>query len=301
VLEISLKSAMNWRKNLKGRFKTGEPLKKHTTFKIGGPAEFFAEPKDLADLKLLLNLAKKKKLRPLIIGAGSNILVGDRGVKALVIKLNSPFFKEISFKGNTLKAGSGLALGRLIASARKQRLGGLEFLGGIPGSVGGALAMNAGAWMRSILEFVENVRVMDYNGRKKNIPKQKIKYGYRKSSLAKYIILGATFKLKRVSPAIINAALKQYLKRRRNSQESSCPNAGCIFKNPPGESAGRLIDLCGLKGRSCAGALISPKHANFILNAKNARAADVLQLISLIKRRVKNKFNVELHPEIKIW
>ncbi|HTZ11621.1 MAG TPA: hypothetical protein VMD04_04525, partial [Candidatus Margulisiibacteriota bacterium] len=170
-----------------------------------------------------------------------------------------------------------------------------------PGSVGGALAMNAGSWGRSILELTNKVRVLDYGGREIIIPKQKIKYSYRKSSLAKYIILGADFKLKKNSPAAIGSSIKGYLKRRRASQDNSYPNAGCIFKNPPGESAGRLIDLCGLKGRTCGGALISPKHANFILNAKGAGSADVLKLIQLAKKMVKDKFNIKLCPEIKIW
>jgi UDP-N-acetylmuramate dehydrogenase len=292
---------MNWLRGLKVRVKEKEPLKRHTTFKIGGPAEFFAQPKDITDLKLLLKLAKKHKLRPLILGAGSNILVSESGVKALVIKLDSAFFKRISSKGNILSCGSGVMLPRLIMYSKRHSLSGLELLAGIPGSVGGALAMNAGSWGRSIVELAQEVRVLGYDGREKIIPKQKIKYSYRKCSLARYIILGADFKLKKSSAAMIYSSIKEYLRRRRLSQDSSYPNAGCIFKNPPGESAGRLIELCGLKGRASGGALISPKHANFILNAKGASSSDILKLILLAKKRVKDKFNLNLHPEIKIW
>jgi UDP-N-acetylmuramate dehydrogenase len=292
---------MNWQENLKVKVSLDEPLARHTTFKIGGPARFFAAPCDCHDLQLLLVLAKKEKIPVLILGAGSNILVGDKGVKALVIKLNSGCFKQISVKENLLEAGCGVGLSALLLLAKKHSLGGLEFLAGIPGTVGGALAMNAGAHGKGILEFVERVRVMDYNGRQKFIPAGKIKFGYRKSCLDKYIILGAVFRLSKSSPCAMQADIKKYLGKRAQTQDVASSSAGCVFKNPPGESAGRLIDLCGLKGVSCGGASVSMKHANFILNKKRAQAGDVLQLISLIKRRVKGKFKLDLQPEIKIW
>lgn len=292
---------MNWWKDLKGKIKTREPLKKHSTFKIGGRAEFFIEPKDTDALKLLLALAKRYNIPLLIIGAGSNILISDKGVKAIVLRLGSPFFKEVFRKRNYLEAGSGLMLGRLLLVAKNHGLSGLEFLAGIPGTVGGALAMNAGAWGKNIAEVVEKVKVMDYNGKTKILAKKDIKFTYRSSGLAKYIILSATFKLEKKDKKEIADEIKKYLTYRRNNQDTSFPNAGCIFKNPGGESAGRLIDLCGLKGKKTGGASVSTRHANFILNRGNASSGDVLKLMSLIKKRVKDKLKITLEPEIKIW
>jgi UDP-N-acetylmuramate dehydrogenase len=289
-------------KVLSGRVRFEEPLKKHTTFKIGGRAQFFIEPADSADLKSALVLAKRYKIPVFVIGAGSNILISSRGVDGMILHLNSPFFKGIyNKKDNCLNVGSGLTLRHLIREARERSLSGVEFLVGIPGTVGGALAMNAGSWGKNIADLLERAAVMDYNGNVKILNKKDIKFGYRKSSLAKYIILNANFKLAKKNKAEIKENIKRYLEYRRNTQDTSLPNAGCIFKNPHRKSAGRLIDLCGLKGKSIGGACVSRRHANFILNRKHACSYDVLRLIDLIKKRVKLKFNIELEPEIKIW
>jgi len=292
---------MNWQRGLKGRVKAQESLSRRTTFKIGGLAEFFVEPRDSADLKLLILAAKSSKVPILVIGAGSNILVSDRGVKAIVLRLNATLFKRISYSRNVMEAGSGLMLGHLILAAGNHGLSGLEFLAGIPGTVGGALAMNAGAWGRSISDLVEKVRVMDYNGTTKTLGRKDIKFAYRRCSLTGYIILSARLKLVKKTKKEINENIKKFLGYRRNTQDTSLPNAGCIFKNPPANSAGRLIDLCGLKGKRIGGACVSQRHANFILNQGNASAGDVLKLMRLIRKRVKDKFKVTLEPEIKIW
>jgi UDP-N-acetylmuramate dehydrogenase len=292
---------MNWQKSLKIRIKKNEPLKNKTTFKIGGRAEGFAEPKDAGDLSSLVVLAKKHKIPVFILGAGSNLLVSDRGVKGIIVKLDSPFFKKISFSGDHVKAGAGLTLTRLVLESKKRSLSGLEFLIGIPGTVGGALTMNAGAWGGSIADCVEELRVMDYNGNIKYLRKKDIKFAYRSLNLGKYIILDALFKLARAKRRKIDSAIKKNLAQRRKTQDNTSPNAGCVFKNPPGNSAGRLIDLCGLKGKRAGGAEISERHANFILNKKNASSSDVLNLMGLAKKAVKNKFKVTLKPEIKIW
>ena len=182
---------------MKGKIRLSEPLKNHTSFKIGGRAKFFVEPKDTADLKLLLNLVKKHKVPVFVIGAGSNILISDRGVNGLVTRLNSPFFKKVSLKNNCLEAGSGTELSRLLLFAYQHGLSGLEFLAGIPGTLGGALAMNAGIPEENIADAVEKVTVMDYNGRIKILNKKNIKFSYRQSSLAKYIILSTQIKLRK--------------------------------------------------------------------------------------------------------
>ncbi|PIP18778.1 MAG: UDP-N-acetylenolpyruvoylglucosamine reductase [Candidatus Omnitrophica bacterium CG23_combo_of_CG06-09_8_20_14_all_41_10] len=292
---------MSWQKEL--RVKTNQPLKAKTTLKIGGPAEFFSEPKGLAELKLLINKAKENNLPVSVIGAGSNLLISGRGVKGLLIKLNSPYFKKISLKDNYIEAGSGAMLLKLIQFAKRRPLSGIEFLAGIPGTLGGALAMNAGCWGKNIGDLVKEVKVMDYKGSVRKLTKREIKFSYRKSGLGNYIILSAVLKLKKESAKVINRNIKDYILKRRNSQDLTFPNAGCIFKNPASLSrgAGELIELCGLKGRRIGGASISIKHANFILNKGNANAEDVLRLMRLVRERVKKKFKVTLEPEIKIW
>jgi len=292
---------MNWWKSLKGRVKLKEPLKNYTTFKIGGRARYFIEPQDFTDLKLLLNFSKRYRIPVFVIGRGSNILVNDKGMDAIVLHLNSGPFKQISLSNNFLEAGSAVLLSQVINFTRKHNLSGAEFLSGIPGTVGGALVMNAGVKGRSISNLVEDVAVMDYNGKIKTLSKRDINFGYRRSDLSKYIVLSVRMKLKKTNEREINDRISRYLNYRKVTQDLSHPSAGCIFKNPKGISAGRLIDLCGLKGRRIGGAFVSLRHANFILNLKKASAKDVINLISFIKHEVRKKFRVDLKPEIKIW
>lgn len=275
----------------------------HTTFKLGGPAKFFIEPKDTAELRLILGYVRKYKLSLFVIGAGSNILIRDKGIDGVVLQLSSPYFREFIFNGKHLKAGSGVMLSQLLNATEKQGLSGLEFLAGIPATVGGALIMNAGISGKSknIGSLVENVTVMNYNGNIKLLKKQALRFGYRTSNLSKYIILNARLNLFKKDKQTVKNRIAEYINYRKVTQDISKPSAGCIFKNPKMTSAGRLIDLCGLKGKRIGGACISKRHANFILNLGNARASDVLRLMNLIIKRVKNKFNVTLEPEIKIW
>jgi UDP-N-acetylmuramate dehydrogenase len=292
---------MNWWRTLDAKIKLNEPLKDKTTFKIGGAARFFSEPKDISDLKSLIILAKKHKIPIFILGAGSNILVSDKGVNGLVIKLNPPYFKKISFQNSICKAGGAVLLRQLIEKTKEKALSGIEFLAGVPGTVGGALVMNAGGWGKNIRDLVENVTIMDYNGNIKTLKKEEIQFGYRVSGLSKYIVLSAAFRLFKKTRKEIQDNINLYLKYRRDTQDLSKPSAGCIFKNPAVASAGRLIDLCGLKGKRLDGAGISSKHANFIVNLDNAKASCVLKLMSLIKKKIKDRFNIKLEPEIKIW
>lgn len=317
---------MKWWKSLKGKVRQKELLREHTTFKIGGPAKFFIEPQDIDDLRLLLNSVnpvrkidtgktkfsngvkrylthsgRQGKIPILVIGAGSNILISDKGLNAVVLRLNSPHFRRISFRNNYLEVGSGVMLNQIVFSAQKHNLSGTEFLVGIPGTVGGALVMNAGIPGRNIGDLVENVTIMDYNGNVKTLNKKDIKFDYRVSSLSKYIILSACIKLAKRNREEIKDKLNRYLNYRKVTQDLSFPSAGCIFKNPAGYSAGRLIDLCGLKGKRIQDACVSLKHANFILNLRRAKAGDIFRLINLIKKEVKNKFHITLKPEIKIW
>jgi UDP-N-acetylmuramate dehydrogenase len=292
---------MSWWKELKGKVKLNYPLKNHTTFKIGGPAKFFFEPEDIKDLKLLLSLSNKHKIPFFVLGAGSNILVNDKGINGITVRLNSPYFKKIIFKNSYLETGSGAMLNQVLRFAAGHSLSGIEFLAGIPGTVGGSLVMNAGIPGENIGDVVEKIMVMDYKGNIKTLNKKYIEFGYRSSNLSKYIILKARLKLIKEAKKKIKHNITRYLSYRVATEDLSLPSAGCIFKNPRAESAGRLIDLCGLKGKRIGGACVSLKHANFILNLKCAKAGDVLKLMDLIKKRVKNKFNINLETEIKIW
>lgn len=292
---------MSWWKELRGKVKLNYSLRNHTTFKIGGPARFFFEPADSEDLKLLLSLSNKHKIPFFVLGAGSNILINDKGINGIVVRLNSSHFKKIIFKNNYIEAGSGARLNQLVHVAIRHSLSGLEFLAGIPGTLGGALVMNAGIPGENIGDVVEKIMVMDYKGNIKTLNKKDIKFGYRSSNLSKYIILKVRIKLIKEAKKKIKHNINRYLDYRRAAQDVSLPSVGCIFKNPKAESAGRLIDLCGLKGKKIGGACVSVKHANFILNLKYAKAGDVLKLMDLIRKRVKNKFNINLETEIKIW
>lgn len=301
---------MNWLKGLTGKIKFNHPLSAQTTFRIGGPARIFFQPKDTEDLRQLLINAKKNNLPVFIIGAGSNLLVDDKGVRGIVVWLSAPAFKNISCCRGSLKAGAGLLLSKLIKSALDYGLGGCEFLAGIPGTVGGALVMNAGIRetgrgrrpsTRSISDIVSQVTVMDYNGNVKVLKKENIRFDYRSSNLYNHIILDAGFQLRKKNKKEIKDSLKKYLESRRQQQDYSYPNAGCVFKNPQGRFSGRLIDICGLKGKCFGDACISHRHANFIINKGRAKAKDVLRLIAFVRRKVKSKFGIRLEPEIKIW
>ncbi len=294
---------MQWRAYVKGTVKEQEPLRRHTTFRIGGPAKIFVEPRDEADLKMLLRLAKRGKITCLVLGAGSNILASDHGVNAAVIRLSSAYFKKISVSGLRMHIGAGCALSNALAWSQKRGLAGLECLAGIPGTVGGALVGNAGrgnagSW---ISDVVESVRVMDCRGRIRTLKKKQVRFGYRCSGLGAYVVLEACVRLHKDRPQKILQKIRQALAVRKEKQGISLPNAGCIFKNPASEPAGKLIELCGLKGRRMGGARISSRHANFIVNTGSASSRDVRRLMALVQKKVKEKFNLHLKPELKIW
>jgi len=307
---------MLWPKSLNKKIRPCVKLAAYTTFRIGGAVRFFLEPDSLKELRDALIFARAKRIPVFILGAGSNILASDSGLNALVVRLNGRDFKGLAVNGAYLQAGSGLKLNRLITTAKKRSLSGVEFLAGIPGTLGGALMGNAGAWGKSIGDLVEEVSVLDYNGKAKLLEKSRLGFGYRKSNLRKYIITGAKLKLTPGKQHEIASLMSQLLKQRSLRQENNLPNAGCIFKNPVDRwpvalasgsrttarwSAGKLIEACGLKGRRAGQAVISSRHANFILNRGKAKSKDVLSLMRLSAKEVERRFKVRLEPEIKIW
>jgi len=295
---------MKWSARLKGKLKFKEPLGKYTSFKIGGEASVLFEPQDIDDLINCLAYAKKNKIPSFVIGNGTNVLISDKGFKGVVIRLASPYFKRISIKNNIVTAGAGAGIRDLIKRLLKTNLSGYEFLAGIPASIGGALAMNSGITREgrriNISDIAHKVKVLNRRGKVLDIVRNKIKFKYRRSNLDKYIILEAQLKLRSDKKSAINRRIKDYLRFRSERQDYSKPNVGCIFRNPSVYlSAGALIDRCGLKGRHCGGAIVSKKHANFILNFNRAKASDVIKLIEIIKRKVKNNFDITLKEEVK--
>ncbi|HVN66919.1 MAG TPA: UDP-N-acetylmuramate dehydrogenase [Candidatus Sulfotelmatobacter sp.] len=274
-----------------------EPLNKYTSFRIGGPADYFCAPANLPQLKEALLFARAKRLPVALLGAGTNLLVLDKGFRGLVIKLAGSL-TGIRARGRTVYAGGGAPLGRVISQATGHGLGGLEFLAGIPGTVGGAAVMNAGAWGKEIGRYIVRVKVLDADGQESTLTKKQLRFGYRRSILQKggYIVIEVALRLRPGKRSAGWKKLKEYLDRRRTSQPLGMPNAGSIFKNPPGKFAGRLLEEAGCKGLRIGDAQVSTKHANFIVNLGEAQARDVIKLMTKMQRRVK----IRLEPELKI-
>ncbi len=269
-----------------------------TTFGIGGKAKCFCEINNLSELKKAINWAKEKKIPWFILGGGSNILIGDKGIKGLVIKIKD---SPIKIKESRLMVGSGVTLSRLLLFSLENGLSGLEFLTGIPGTIGGAIVGNAGLKKRWIGDLVE--KVITFNPKDNEIhevSKKDCDFGYRTSRFlkTKEIIWQVVLDYKKLNKELIQKKMNVYIKKRLNQPKGK--SAGSIFKNPPGQSAGKLIEKAGLKGLSINGGMVSKQHANFIINFDKAKAKDVLELVSLIKKKIKEKFNIKLEEEIKL-
>ncbi|HTY13093.1 MAG TPA: UDP-N-acetylmuramate dehydrogenase [Candidatus Omnitrophota bacterium] len=274
-----------------------EPLDKHTTFRIGGPSKYFISPRTVGELKEALLFATKKRLKVFVLGMGSNVLADDRGFNGLVI---NPKLTSIKIEGTEVTVGAGVPLQHLLAIAAQNGLSGLEFLAGIPGSVGGALAMNAGAGKDEIGSKVISVRAVGRNGKERNCTRKQCRFGYRKSVFRNggLIVTGVVLSLNKDRPSEIRKRIKERWKKRLASQPYELPSAGSVFKNPKGGYAGRLIEAAGLKGKQVGGARISEKHANFIVNSGHAKAKDVLNLMRATREKVNKMFRLKLEPEI---
>ncbi len=289
-------------KIVKGEIKFDEPLARHTSFGIGGPADCFVTPQDIEDLRKIILFSRKRKLPLRVMGQGTNLLVRDKGVRGIVIKLGKGF-EGIKFSGDHLLAGAAVRLSTLIKLVASKGLGSLEFAVGIPGSLGGAVATNAGTGGLSISQRLRSIRVMSGEGRVKDLGAKDLNFGYRRCPLGKdSIILDARLRLERAKEEEILRRMNTFLEKREKTQPLGAANAGCIFKNPdPKTPAARLIEEAGLKGKRIGRAAVSKVHANFILNLGRARAEDVLTLMEAIKEEVKGKTAIDLEPEIEIW
>ncbi|MEI7731440.1 MAG: UDP-N-acetylmuramate--L-alanine ligase [Verrucomicrobiota bacterium] len=277
-----------------------EPLSRKTTFRVGGRADFYVEPTSESDLAAVLLFCQAKGIPFRMLGRGSNLLVKDQGVRGMVISLAHPNFSRIEVVEQRLRCGAGAGLKQIANLARDHELGGLEFLEGIPGSLGGAMRMNAGAMGHWLFEVVEQIRLMDHDGRVTERPASGVNVEYRGCPLFKnHLALGAVLKGEPSSRPHIAERLRESNRKRWRAQPRQ-PSAGCIFKNPAAIPAGKLIDELGLKGARVGGAVVSDVHANFIVNDGQATAQDVLALIELIQQRARSARGIELETEVEI-
>lgn len=280
--------------------KLDEPMARRTTLRVGGCADFYVEPASEADLATLLRWCASHQLPIFVLGRGSNLLVRDGGIRGVVICLAHPSFSTVEITGYRLRCGAGAKLKQVAQDARRNQLTGLEFLEGIPGTVGGALRMNAGAMGGWMFDLVESVRYMDYAGGTHEATPEQARVEYRKCGLLlENIALGALLKGHPASREVVDKRMKAFSQKRWDSQPAA-PSAGCIFKNPNTIPAGKLIDELGLKGTRVGDALVSAEHGNFIVNDGAATAGDVLKLIDLIRTRARAERGVELHTEVEI-
>ncbi len=288
-------------KMISGKTAFNVPMKNHTSLLIGGPAKILVLPKNQDDLKCLLNFAKKNSVQFVVIGNGTKLLVGDMGIDGIVIKMCG-CFDDVQIQGTTATTGAGCLLPRASKLAADQGLSGLEFAVGIPGTIGGGIVMNAGAHGSSISDILTSVTVMDSDGRVHNYSREEIDFGYRRSGFQDggSVILRADLDLKKSNMKEIQERMRQYAQWRKMNQPLEWPNAGSIFKNPSDISAGKLIDMAGLKTMRVGGAKISERHANFIINSGTATASDVLNLMLIIEEKVRQKSGVKLETDIRL-
>jgi len=283
------------------RVRLNESMKEHTTFKIGGPVAVMVMPRDSSDIKAVISICKKNSLPFFVFGLGSNLLVRDKGFRGIAIKLGNNLNK-VSVLGTEIHAEAGVRLSELSRRAAACGLSGLEFAEGIPGSLGGAVVMNAGAYNGEMKKVLTKATAVDCEGKIKDFYPEDMKMGYRDSIFqdSSYIVVSAVLQLKKGNKEEIQAKMRDFARRRREKQPLDLPSAGSTFKRPDGFYVGPLLEQMGLKGFKIGGAEVSKKHAGFIVNTGNATASDVLELINLIQEKAREQFGVVLQPELKI-
>ena len=282
------------------KVKVDEPMKRHTTFRIGGPADYFLLPSSEEELSGILKICKNEELPYFILGNGSNLLVSDEGYRGVIIQLYRNY-GDITVKGNEIHATAGALLSQIAAAAKNASLTGFEFAGGIPGTLGGAVVMNAGAYGGELKDVLKEAVVMDREGNIFTVPVEKLAMGYRTSLVktAGYLVLEVVISLKKGSQEEIRDTMKDLADRRISKQPLEYPSAGSTFKRPEGYFAGKLIMDAGLRGYQVGGAQVSEKHCGFVINKGNATAADVCRLMADVQAKVQEQFGVTLEPEVK--
>lgn len=281
--------------------KLQEPMSKHTTFRIGGPADFYLCPHSTKEVQQTVQICKEENLPYFILGNGSNLLVSDKGYRGVIIQLWKNF-SDISVKDCCITAKAGALLSKVAAEALEEGLTGMEFASGIPGTIGGAVFMNAGAYGGEMKDIIKEVKVLDDQGEVRVLSNEEMKLGYRTSIVKEkgYTVLSAVLQLKKGDVSVIRETMEDLKNRRTSKQPLDMPSAGSTFKRPEGYFAGKLIMDAGLRGYTVGGAQVSEKHCGFVINHANATAADVRQLMQDVKEKVKEQFGVELEPEVKM-
>lgn len=283
---------------LRGGVKFGAPLRDYTSFRIGGPADALVTPADAEDVSRLIRQARAKGI-PIFVLGGTNVLVRDRGIRGIVVSL-ARMKAIVEEPGHVLYAEGGAGMPNLMKHATSRGLSGLEWAAGIPGTVAGCVVMNAGTKLGEMKDCVKAVRLVDPAGRIVDVPASAIRFSYRQALLPRGIVIGVWVQLAPASKEKIRATVKEYLRYRKETQPLTLPNAGCVFKNPGHDAAGRVIEAVGLKGARIGDAQVSAKHANFVVNLGQAKAADVIALIKKVGRTVEEKTGLTLELELKI-
>ena len=285
----------------KNHIKVGEEMRKHTSFRVGGPAACFVTPTEDIELAAVIKVCRQEEIPFFILGNGSNLLVGDKGFDGVVISMDSFLSCDVNQETGVMKAGAGISLAKLAQEAYKASLTGFEFAAGIPGTLGGAVVMNAGAYGSEMKEVLRGIKVVTGEGEIKEISACELSLGYRTSIITsrQYVVLEATIRLKEGDPVSIKNRMDELTRRRKEKQPLEYPSAGSTFKRPEGYFAGKLIEDAGLRGFSVGGAQVSEKHCGFVINKDQATAADILALCEEIKNRVYQNSGVKLEMEVK--
>lgn len=277
-------------------------LRHFTSWRVGGAPSCYFRPLAEADLQRALCTCRQCGLEWRVLGGGSNLLVEEGRLPYAVIHVRDPGFAEVQRLSNgRLRVGAGLRTARLLSYCRTHSLSGAEFLAALPGTVGGAAAGNAGAWGASMADLLVGVRTISSEGRCQWRTRNELSFGYRRSGLDDCVITAVELQLQPADPGRIARATVEYARRRAAGHPLGTPSAGCVFKNPPGYSAGKLLDLCGLKGLRIGDAMVSERHANFVLNAGRATANDILQVVDRMRQSVKQSFGIDLELEVRRW
>jgi UDP-N-acetylmuramate dehydrogenase len=283
---------------LRGSVSFQAPLREYTSFKIGGPADVVVEPADIEDVCLLVQQARARKITLFVLG-GTNLLIRDGGIRGIVVSLvRLRAIKELP--GSVLYAEGGVGMPTLIGYAIRHSLAGLEWAAGIPGTVAGCVVMNAGTKLGEMKDSVKAIRMVNLKGQLVDMDAAQVKFEYRRALLPRGIVVGVWLQLKQGIRSEVERVVKDYLRYRRDTQPLAMPSAGCVFKNPPNDSAGRLIEAANLKGERVGGAEVSMKHANFMVNRGQASAADVTALIRKVRSAIRRRAGVRLELELKI-
>lgn len=292
---------MSWWSEFANQMERDAPIGRWTWFKLGGNARFLCHPRSADDLASIVRRAREADVPLRVLGSGANVLISDDGFDGVVVRLDSDAFRSVDRRGTTLELGAGVDLMPLVRQCSQRGLSGLQCMAGIPATVGGAVRMNAGGRFGEFSDVVRRVRLLRRDGSVETCGREELGFVYRRAALGDRIVLSVEIELKADDPVKVMQTFNEYFEYKQRTQPLADKSAGCIFKNPEGQSAGALIDRAGLKGTRFGDAIVSDRHANFIVAGQRATASDVLSLIDIVRERVRREFGTELEVEIEVW